>query len=103
MADRQHLQNLERELLAKGMLIEAGFVGLRLAAIPLDAPAIQIEEMRNAFFAGAQHLMSSIMTVLDPGADVTDADVDRMAAIHAELDGFIEQFKLRHFPAEGRA
>jgi hypothetical protein len=103
MADRQHLQNLERELLAKGMLIEAGFVGLRLAAIPLDAPAIQIEEMRHAFFAGAQHLMSSIMTVLDPGAEVTDADVAHMDAIQAELDTFIEQFKLRHFPAKGRA
>jgi hypothetical protein len=103
MADRQHLQNLERELLAKGMLIEAGFVSLRLAAIPLDAPAIQIEEMRNAFFAGAHHLMSSIMIVLDPGTGVTDADMDRMAAIQAELGGFIERFKLRHFPAEGRA
>lgn len=39
MADRKHLQRLERELVDKGKLIEAGWVGLRLAAIPLDAPA----------------------------------------------------------------
>jgi hypothetical protein len=61
MVDRDALQRMERELADKGKLIEASWVGLRLACIPLDAPDIQIEEMRNAFFAGAQHLLSCVL------------------------------------------
>lgn len=103
MADRAHLERLSRELTDKGKLIEAGWVGLRLAAIPLDAPPVQLEEMRNAFFAGAQHLFSSIMTILEPEAEPTDKDLARMDQIHAELEGFIQAFELKHFPAKGRA
>lgn len=61
MADRQFLEQLSRRLADEGKLIEAGWVGLRLAAVPLNAPAAQLEEMRNAFMAGAQHLFSSII------------------------------------------
>ncbi|NTF67727.1 hypothetical protein [Rhizobium rhizogenes] len=103
MADRLHLERLARELTDNGMLIEAGWVSLRLAAVPLDAPAIQLEEMRNAFFAGAHHLFSSIMAIMDPDDEPTAADLKRMDAISQELEGFIQQFKLAHFPARGRA
>lgn len=103
MADRSHLKRLERELADKGKLIEAGWIGLRLAAVPDDAPAVQLEEMRNAFFAGAQHLFASIMSVLDPGEDPTTADLTRMSNIQDELDAFIQDFQLRRFPAEGSA
>ena len=82
------LQALSRRLTDDGKLIEAGFVGLRLAAIPLDAPQIQIDEMRKAFMAGAQHLFVSVMQVLDPGDGVTENDLRRMAQISAELDAF---------------
>lgn len=103
MADRSHLKRLERELVDKGKLIEAGWIGLRLAAVPDNASALQLEEMRNAFFAGAQHLFSSIMSILDPGEEPTAADLRRMECIQDELDDFIEKFQLKHFPAEGRA
>lgn len=103
MADRVYLQRLERQLVDDGKLIEAGWVGLRLAAIAPDASATQLEEMRNAFFAGAQHLFASIMDILDPGEEPTSADLERMNLIDKELRVFIENFKLRHFPAEGRA
>jgi len=103
MADRAHLQRLERELVDKGKLIEAGWIGLRLAAIPDSASATQLEEMRNAFFAGAQHLFSSIMSIMDPGEEPTEDDLRRMGSIQDELDDFIEKFELRHFPAKGRA
>lgn len=63
MADRQYLERLSRELTDKGKLIEAGWIGLRIACDLEDAPKVQLEEMRNAFFAGAQHLFSSIMTI----------------------------------------
>ncbi len=103
MADRAHLEKLSRDLTDKGKIIEAGWVGLRLAAIPLDAPATQLEEMRGAFFAGAQHLFSSMMAIMDPGEEPTKADLDRLSLIQGELDSFIQQFELKHFPAKGRA
>lgn len=92
MADRAHLERLSRELTDKGMLIEAGFVSLRLAAIPLDAGATQLREMRMAFFAGAQHLFGSIMTIMDEDREPTEADLRRMDLIDAELKKFIRDF-----------
>lgn len=103
MADRAYLERLSRELADQGKLIEAGWVGLRLAAVPLDASAVQLEEMRNAFFAGAQHLFSSIMTILEPDAEPTDKDLERMTLIDKELRAFINDFTMRRCKAEGRA
>lgn len=103
MADRAYLQRLERELVDKGKLIEAGWIGLRIAAVPLDASAIQLEEMRNAFFAGAQHLFSSIITILEPDAEPTEKDLARIDQIDAELRAFIQTFELKNFPPKGRA
>lgn len=104
MADRAFLERLARELVDRGKLIEAGWVGFRLAVFPPDgdAPAIQLEEMRKAFFAGSQHLFSSIMTILEPGAEPTDADLKRMDSIDAELKEFITDF-IKGLPTKGRA
>lgn len=103
MADRAYLERLSREFVDKGKLIEAGWVGLRIAAVPLDAPAIQLEEMRNAFFAGAQHLFSSIMTILDPDVEPTEKDLERMDLIDRELKAFINDFQIRNIPTGGSA
>lgn len=100
---REDLEKLSRELVDKGRLIEAGWIGLRIAAIPLDSPPIQIEEMRNAFFAGAQHLFASIMSILDPGEEPTDADLARMDLIDKELRAFINDYTVRRIVPEGRA
>lgn len=103
MADRAFLERLSRELTDQGKLIEAGWIGLRLAAMAPDAPAVQLTEMRMAFFAGAQHLFSSIMNILDPGEEPTDADLARMEFIHKELNIFIKDFEMRHTPTKGTA
>lgn len=103
MADRAFLEKLSRKLTEEGKLIEAGWVGLRMAAIPVDAPAIQLEEMRMAFFAGAQHLFSSMITILDPGEEPTDADMERLELINNELDKFIKDFELKHIKTKGNA
>ena len=103
MADRAYLERLSRELTDKGMLIEAGWIGLRLACDLEDAPKLQLDEMRNAFFAGAQHLFASIMTILDPGAEPTDKDLERMDLIDSELKKFINDFTLRNIPTPGSA
>lgn len=75
-------------------IIAAGWYALRKMAIPETASAIQLSEMRKAFYAGAQHLYASIMNMLDPGAEPTERDVERMAGIHDELNRFVEKLKL---------
>ena len=102
MADRQFLERLARELTDKGKLIEAGWVSLRLAAIPLDASSVQLDEMRNAFFAGAQHLFGSMMSIMEADAEPTENDLRRVSLINDELLAFIQTFELKHFPAKGR-
>lgn len=92
-----------KEFVAKGRLIEAGWIGMRLTVIAKDAPQAQLDEMRMAFFAGAQHLFGSIMGILDPGEEPSHADLSRMDLIDKELREFIEVFKLRNLPADGSA
>jgi hypothetical protein len=84
-----------------GRLIEAGWVGLKLAAIPKDAPQVQVDEMRLAFMAGAQHLFASIMGILDPGEEPTDADLRKMDLIAAELDKVRGELAARYYPTKG--
>jgi hypothetical protein len=89
------LQELHRKLADTGKLIEAGWISLRIAAVPLDAPQIQIDEMRNAFMAGAQHLYASIMQFLDPGEEPSKADMRRMELIDKELQIFGKELQGR--------
>ena len=103
MADRAYLERLSRELADQGKLIEAGWISLRILWIPLDAPASQIDDLRSAFFAGARHLFSSIITILDPGAEPTDKDLARMDLIDQELRDFINDFEARNIPTRGSA
>ena len=102
MADRQFLEQLSRRLADEGKLIEAGWAALRIQAIPLNAPAVQLQEMRMAYMAGAQHLFSSIMTILEPGQDETEADLTRMDLIHKELEAFGKELELRASKLAGR-
>jgi hypothetical protein len=97
MADRAHLERLTKELVDSGKLIEAGWTSLRLMVIPLDASAMQLREMRMAFFAGAQHVFGSIMTFMEEGEEPTERDLERMDKIHQELEAFIAEIRKR-FP-----
>lgn len=74
-------------------LVEAGWLSLRYTTIAKDAPQIQLDEMRLAFFAGAQHLFASIMTILEPGSDATENDYRRLTIISEELNKFYLQMK----------
>lgn len=102
MANRAHLERLTKQLADDGKLIEAGWIGMRIAAGLTDAPAVQLDEMRKAFMAGAQHLFSSIMTMLDEGAEPTDADLNRMSLIAVELEAFGDEL-MKDLPTKGRA
>jgi len=102
MADRQFLEQLSRRLADEGKLIEAGWVALRVQAIPLNAPAVQLQEMRMAYMAGAQHLFSSMLGILDPGLEETPDDMRRMDLIHKELAAFETELRLRMTKPAGR-
>ena len=92
----EFLRALERKLADEGLLIEAGWVGLRLAALPINASQVQVDEMRSAFFAGATHVFHSVLTILDPEAGPTEADMRRMDLIDQELRKFLANYKRQH-------
>jgi hypothetical protein len=102
MADRAFLERLTKQLANEGKLIEAGWVAMRLAAIPDNAPAIQLQEMRLAYMAGAQHLFASMIAILDDDREPTDADMARMDLIHKELEAFRSELELWVAKAKGR-
>jgi hypothetical protein len=94
---------LAKELANRGKLIEAGWIIFKGLTIPPDAPEIQISEMRLAFMAGSQHLFSSILGMMDPNEEPTDADLRRMELITDELNAFRKELELRCEPAKGSA
>ena len=87
-AKRKVLELLITNLSDQGLLIEGGWAALAATALPADAPAIQLREMRKAFFMGAQHLFASLMGIMEPGEEPTEKDMDRMGLIAKELEAF---------------
>ena len=75
-----------------GNLIESGWIGMRMTILR-DAPEIQVNEMRKAFFSGAQHLFACIMSVMEDGTEPTENDLRRMEMIHVELEAFCDSLK----------
>ena len=88
---RDFVDALARRLADEGKLIEAGWVALKALVVPPTAPETQIEDMRMAYFAGAQHLFASILTILEPGAEPSDQDLERMDLINDELATFAKE------------
>jgi hypothetical protein len=99
----QAASDLTKDLADKGKLIEAGFAVFAHFVIPKDAPPDQLSDMRLAYMAGAEHLFSSIMNILDPGEEPTDADLLRMDLIQKEIDEWRGRLSERVDPVQGRA
>lgn len=76
--------------------IERAWQGYRRMVVPADASESQVAETRQAFFSGAAVLFHGIMRSLDPGDEPTDADMQRMDDLKAELDEFGQQFDTRY-------
>jgi hypothetical protein len=60
----------------------------RRTVLPATAPAIQLQESRRAFYAGAEMLMCAILRSLDPSPDAVASDMALIAALDAELRQF---------------
>ena len=56
--------------------------------LPKDAPVIQRQEMRRAFYAGCDAFMKAVEKALDPGTQETDADLALMMGVSDELAQF---------------
>jgi hypothetical protein len=103
--DQERIEILTKELISKGKLIHAGWLGY-VAAVYRNhlTDGNQYDQLQQAFFAGAQHLFASIMNVLDPGDEITNEDLEKIAMIHNELEQFIEVWKLKYITKpEGNA
>jgi hypothetical protein len=78
----------------EGKLIEGGWQVMRAVVVPPTASAVQLDEMRKAYFSGAQQLFASIMSLLgDESGEPTPDDLRRMELIQKELDGFVEEMR----------
>jgi hypothetical protein len=77
----------------KVLLIEQSWLSYRAAVLPGDAAATQVIETRRAFYAGARGLLTIIMSILEPGSEVTEGDLRTMVLIEAELRLFAAQVR----------
>lgn len=75
-----------------GNTIELGWFALKEMTLQ-GAPESQVREMRKAFFAGAQHLFASIISVLDEDSEPTEDDMRRIEMIHVELEAWVDSMK----------
>jgi hypothetical protein len=61
--------------------------------LPLNAPAVQRQEMRRAFYAGAQGILFGVIAALAPESEPTAEDLQVMQNLQAELSDFAELVK----------
>jgi hypothetical protein len=58
-----------------------------------DAPAIQKQEMRRAFYGGAHMILFRLLGELSAGDETTPADLEAMMDIQRELREFVDLVK----------
>lgn len=102
MTPREFHDAVVKQAADEGKLIEVGFLALRAAMLP-GASEAAVAAARRIYMHGAQHLFATILAVLDPGRDPTDADLNRMSLVDAELRAFAQQEELRAARPEGSA
>jgi hypothetical protein len=56
--------------------------------VPANAGPVQIQETRRAFYAGAQCIFHHLVNAIGPEQEPTEADIEMMNALAAELDAF---------------
>lgn len=62
------------------------------AVLPSCSP-IHRQELRRAFYAGAQAMLNGIIGALSTEGDVTEEDLQTMAEVQGELTDFCERVK----------
>lgn len=68
--------------------VREAWTDFEASVMPKNAPEVQRVGMRWAFYAGALSLFSTIMTMLEPGQDATEADLANMDDLKKEFDAY---------------
>ena len=83
--------------MSKRLLVAEQWDSFARAILPEGCPAIQRQEMRRAFYGGAQGLFYALLKVLDSGLDPslepTEGDLAMLGGIERELSDFAESVK----------
>lgn len=72
-------------------LMDAAWRSFAEQVLPIDAPDVQRQEMRRAFYAGGWAFYTALMGNLDGGDDPTAADFSMLDGLDRELRDFAEQ------------
>lgn len=75
----------------KVKLLEIAWKDYETKVLPPDCSDIQKFETKKAFYAGAGGLLDSLLKVLGPGADPTEADLSIMDGIQEELNDYLKE------------
>jgi hypothetical protein len=97
LADR-----IAKDLADEGKLLEAGWQIYRLLCLKAP-PHEACDDLREAFMAGAEHLFASIIQMLDPEAEPTENDLNRMNLLLAELEPVQKALRLKYGRTAGSA
>jgi biotin synthase-like enzyme len=84
------MQKTGRENRMKRQLMAEQWDSFARAVLPKDAPAVQRQEMRRAFYAGAQGMLYGVIAAFAPESEPTDEDLQMMANLEIELSEFAE-------------
>lgn len=87
-----------RALARKGRLVRDGWQEYAEKILPKNAPLVQRQETRRAFYAGALHLLFTMLDLGEPDVD-EDAGAEVLAATQREIEAFIMSIGT---PGEGR-
>lgn len=79
----------------KGLLIESGWKSLVAAAYQDTDPEL-LAHMRDTFFCGARFTLTALVTLMEPGREVTEKDLLRLKLLNTELAGFLDAYELRY-------
>ena len=77
----------------KGILHE-GFELLKNAIIPADAKSSQVNDMRVAYYSGAQAVMTLMFVLLDPNKEPSLIDLAKIDKMVTELRDFTAEMQL---------
>lgn len=81
------------KLADEGRIIEAGWIAYCYTVLPPEVSKIQLAETRKAFYAGAQHLFSSILGFLEEGVEPSAKDLIRMNLVADELNTWVVEVR----------
>lgn len=68
--------------------IKSGWDGYRTICVPVAASATQVEETRQAFYAGAAVLLKVLIAGLSKGRKSKPEDLQMLADVQRELEEF---------------